>query len=212
MLSGKLPYHVVVTKNVNGLWAIHQPWVNLVTWRRPVNKRLRASVGQFPKKFAGTKLINLYGKSSFLQRRVEKLKKKMPWAKPLLQDMIILTRIFGRLTGNQRARFGLQIHAIPPKEGAGEFHVDNTKLVMLCAYSYSGVEWLPNAYIACDKRGCFTLQDGYTRALNRVRRFDVAVVKGTAYSGNKMHALPHRSPSNRKNRRHRLLGALYSYK
>jgi Protein of unknown function (DUF1826) len=83
-----------------------------------------------------------------------------------------------------------------------KFHVDRTGIRMLCTYQGQGTEWLEDAYANRAKLGMSAgnLSDNEsglildTKGIHQVPQFAIALLKGSAWQGNHMHGIIHRSP------------------
>ncbi len=76
------------------------------------------------------------------------------------------------------------------------FHVDSTRLRLLCTYRGPGTEWLTDAQVDRVAQASGAPNDCIIRVgePSRFEPFWVGVMKGDAYPGNVGHGLVHRSP------------------
>lgn len=82
-------------------------------------------------------------------------------------------------------------------DGCRRFHVDRTRLRLLCTYRGPGTEWLSDAQVDRAAQASGAPNDGMVRfgAPSRFEPFWVGILKGDAYPGNAGHGLVHRSPA-----------------
>lgn len=77
------------------------------------------------------------------------------------------------------------------------FHIDNVGVRLLCTYAGAGTEWIPET--AVDREHLRTCSADHAPlrsggAVEQLARFDVALLKGTAFPGNARFGAVHRSP------------------
>lgn len=77
------------------------------------------------------------------------------------------------------------------------FHVDHVGLRLLCTYHGHATEWLEedNADRSGLRRGCNSMVIKDDRKIRQLNVFDVGLLIGEAYPGNKGRGVIHRSPS-----------------
>jgi hypothetical protein len=78
------------------------------------------------------------------------------------------------------------------------FHIDNIGVRLLCTYSGPGTEWIPELSLDRSRLADCTVDDAPLRpggAVEQLRRFDVALLKGSAFPGNGRFGIVHRSPN-----------------
>lgn len=117
----------------------------------------------------------------------------------LLADLDNLSELYADLMDCPQIGIRLEVlsGAMCPK-----FHVDKTGIRMLCTYQGQGTEWLEDAYANRAKLGMTAgnLSDSesglilHTKGIQQVPLFAIALLKGSAWQGNHMHGIIHRSP------------------
>ncbi len=80
--------------------------------------------------------------------------------------------------------------------GCRRFHVDRTRLRLLCTYRGPGTEWLTDAQVdrAAQRSGASNVRIIRFGEQVRFQPFWVGILKGDAYPGNAGRGLVHRSP------------------
>lgn len=75
------------------------------------------------------------------------------------------------------------------------FHDDKNQLRLVCSYTGKGTEWLKNEDVNRGGLGTGT-NAGHIegRPIQRLRPYDIAIMKGDLYTGNEGNGLVHRSP------------------
>lgn len=116
-----------------------------------------------------------------------------------LADLDHLSELYADLMDCAQTGIRLEVlsGAMCPK-----FHVDRTGIRMLCTYQGQGTEWLEDAYASRAKLGMAAgnLSDSEsglilnTKGIQQVPLFSIALLKGSAWQGNHMHGIIHRSP------------------
>lgn len=177
------------------LSAILQPGNNLAVWAREPDSAIVAEVTILPLDAFPDCRAQVTGETT-RSAVMELLRARGldPLAFPAwLADMADLTRRFRALTGGWPVRLRLESLAA---DGCRRFHVDRTRLRLLCTYLGPGTEWLDNAQV--DRLALETgrpneaiLRHGEP---NRLRPFWVGVMKGDQFPGNQGNGLVHRSP------------------
>lgn len=82
-------------------------------------------------------------------------------------------------------------------DGCRRFHVDRTRLRLLCTYRGAGTEWLTEDQVDRDAQVSGAPNERIVRfgEPSRFEPFWVGILKGDAYTGNVGRGLVHRSPS-----------------
>lgn len=116
-----------------------------------------------------------------------------------LADLDHISELYAELMGCPQIGIRLEVlsRAMCPK-----FHLDRTGIRMLCTYQGQGTEWLEDAYANRAKLGMSAgnLSDNEsglilnTKGIHQVPLFAVALLKGSAWQGNHMLGIIHRSP------------------
>lgn len=87
------------------------------------------------------------------------------------------------------------------------FHVDKVGVRMVCTYEGGGTEWLDHTSVRRDRlghaaKGLLDQQSGLvTGPIQRMRTFDIGLLKGEGWPGNEGRGAVHRSPRQSTNRR-----------
>ena len=132
----------------------------------------------------GPRLLLGYGTADTLQAMFHDF--FTPNSLPLLEDAIALVRDYCEISGLSQARMRLeQIRG----DSCRRFHVDNVGLRMLCTYVGPGTEWVPPVLALGQNR-----EDINAETIRRIRTGDVAILKGSAWSGVGLKGILHRSP------------------
>jgi len=185
---------------------IRQPDVNLVVWRRPLNRGIAgvaaalASSPGFDACLHGTPAVLGFRLRSLLKRAARgRRRARLRFA----ADVSALVRRFATLAGSTSIHLHLEAIA---DDACSLFHVDRRTLRLLTTYHGDGTEWLPEA--AVDRP---SLGSGRNDAIcldrsqiRRLRPFWVGVLKGSAH-GDDRFGIVHRSPPIRRRGGRRLL-------
>ncbi len=184
-----------VVKTSRGLSAIKRPGLDLCVWRRDVNEDLAAwcvalaRSTEFVVDERGVRADDLEF-SRFL-REVPAGPMKDLW----LADLHQVAAAYGRLVGDVPLR--VQLSTIESRK-CPRFHVDSVAVRLLCTYAGPGTEWIDEAHLdrehlrQCDADHAPLRPGG---AVQQLASFEVALMKGSAFSGNGRFGLVHRSPA-----------------
>jgi hypothetical protein len=83
------------------------------------------------------------------------------------------------------------------------FHVDRVPCRLVCTYGGLGTEWLEDSFVERSKlgRGANGLADEESgaildlEAIEKMPSFAIGLLKGSAWEGNELNGVVHRSPS-----------------
>lgn len=116
------------------------------------------------------------------------------------QELDCLTALYVDLLGcpSVGARLEVLNHAMCPK-----FHVDKTGIRLLCTYVGAGTQWLEEAYADRTKLGMTSanMEDAVSGiildaiGIHQVKKFHIALLKGSMWQSNGMQGVIHRSPA-----------------
>jgi len=192
--------------NSRDLRQIKNPAVDLCVWQRGVDQTLALWLSRIavdcPLSLdevvpVGTSISDqLRGLPACLEREI------------LATEVAGLVRLYGRLMQVDRVR--LQLGAVGTRS-CPKFHVDHVEVRMLCTFCGAGTEWIaePELHRSRVMRSTSTLLPVRKRAhrgvssgpaarlspgVSQLERFDVALLKGSAYPGNERFGVVHRSP------------------
>lgn len=113
----------------------------------------------------------------------------------LEDDLEGLTRRYVDLLGDVPLR--VQLSTIDSRK-CPRFHVDAVGVRLLCTYAGAGTEWLEESALDRERLRTCPADEAPVMPGGRVRqsgRFDVTVMKGTAWPGNARFGAVHRSPA-----------------
>ena len=174
---------------------ISEPDVNMCVWQRPsIDQIERELVCLTPRDLpdvrchctlnnfdaAVTGLMGNQGLSPDLFKR---------WR----EDLLNIARIYFPLTKERRVTMRLET---TDQDGCPRFHTDRTHLRLLCTYLGPGTEWLRDdqadreAQLAGAPNSEILLAD----RPSQLGQFWVGLLKGSAFPGNSLNGLIHRSP------------------
>jgi hypothetical protein len=142
------------------------------------------------------------GPSDVVARLVDPLPAS-PVRDALAQDMVTLLAAYAELRGGVAAQGGMQVGLwLGERVMCPKLHTDNVGLRLLCTYLGPATEWVPDAYV--DRRHLCCADHGPDEAnrliapdptkIVRAAAFDVVVLKGDAYPGNRGRGAVHRTP------------------
>lgn len=177
------------------LHQILDPGVNLSLWRRPTQTAITRELSTFqapdlPDVRSPTSLgsfdddINTLLQQQGLEPRTFK-----NWR----ADMRRLADIYFSVSENRDVTLRL---VTTEEDDCRRFHVDRTRLRLLCTYRGPGTEWLTNAQVDRLAQSTGAPNEDIIRfgEPSQFEPFWVGVMKGDAHPGNAGHGLMHRSP------------------
>lgn len=95
---------------------------------------------------------------------------------------------FGQLLGVERAR--VQLHRVH-EQTCPKFHVDSVTVRLICTWAGPATEWIGERDLDRSRLRVTNMEGTRTHHLER---FDVALMKGSAWPGNASRGVVHRSP------------------
>ena len=109
------------------------------------------------------------------------------------EDLLNIARIYFPLTKGRRVTMRLET---TDQDGCPRFHTDRTHLRLLCTYLGPGTEWLRDdqANREAQLAGAPNSEILLTDEPSQLGRFWVGLLKGSAFPGNSLNGLIHRSP------------------
>lgn len=112
----------------------------------------------------------------------------------LRADLDTLLGLWVKLVGDVPLR--VQLSTIENQK-CPRFHIDNVGLRLLCTYAGPGTEWIAESALDRDRLRTCSMSDAPLRPggqVSQVERFDVLIMKGSAWPGNGQRGAVHRSP------------------
>ena len=108
-------------------------------------------------------------------------------------DLLNIARVYFPLTKGRRVTMRLET---TDQDGCPRFHTDRTHLRLLCTYLGPGTEWLRDdqADREAQLAGAPNSEILITDKPSPLGRFWVGLLKGSAFPGNSLNGLIHRSP------------------
>lgn len=185
----------VAGQQADVLSRILEPDVNLSLWQRPPQSAISAELSllravHLPDVRCRTSRLSFDDDVSALLREQGLDPLAFPhWRRDLCR---LATAFFG-LSGERNVVLRLETTA---EDGCRRFHVDRTRLRLLCTYRGPGTEWLTDAQVDRVAQATGAPNDEIVRFGEpaRFEPFWVGVMKGEIYPGNAGRGLVHRSP------------------
>ncbi len=186
---------VIGATHADGLANILKEHVNLALWLRPLSPAIAHEVASlepaaFPDVRCPISPDSLEDDVAALFRGQGLDPRGSPhW----VQDIRELATLFQSLAGARPVTLRLET---TDGDGCRRFHVDRTRLRLLCTYRGPGTEWLRNEQVDRHALAHFKPNEDILRhgAPGRFEPFWVGVMKGELFPGNAGNALVHRSP------------------
>lgn len=195
---------VVQTPDGDGLSLITAPALTLAVWARPAAPEIRAELaacGPLPAtalraELATTELMR--DAKAALSGRLAAHGLPAQRCPHWLSDMADLTGRFAALVSKTVDANAITLRLeVLADVACPRFHVDQTRLRLLCTYRGLGTEWLPPG--AVDRRalgsGAPNAQIADPAAVRSLEPFWVGILKGERYPGNAGRGQVHRSPA-----------------
>jgi hypothetical protein len=186
--------HRVVTE-ARKLSAINRATVDLCIWRRSLSGELAGWLDEMARAHVLEADVRGVRGERF---DFEPLVKSLPagaqrdaWVADLSQ---VLAR-YVQVVGDEPLR--VQLSSIDARK-CPRFHIDNVGVRLLCTYAGAGTEWIAESSVdrehlrSCDAMHAPTRHGG---TVEHLERFDVALMKGSAFPGNGRFGTVHRSPA-----------------
>lgn len=199
-VSEPLPTLMPASPHVAGdqpdvLRRIVEPGVNLSLWQRPtpgqtVGELALLDASDLPDLRRPTSPDSFDDDvSALLRRRNLDPSRFVHWR----SDLARLAALFFAVSSDLGVTLRLETTS---EDGCRRFHVDRTRLRLLCTYRGPGTEWLSDAQVDRVAQAGGARNDGIIRfgAPSRFQPCWVGILKGDAYPGNAGHGLVHRSP------------------
>lgn len=177
------------------LQRILDPGVNLCLWKRPaqppvIRELLPLHASDLPDVRCLTSLKSFDDDvSSLLQQQGLDPSDFKNWR----DDMRRLADLYFSVSENRDVTLRL---VTTDEDDCRRFHVDRTRLRLLCTYRGPGTEWLPDDQVDRLAQSTGAPNDHIIRfgEPSEFKPFWVGVLKGDAFPGNHGHGLVHRSP------------------
>lgn len=177
-----------------GLSRIHRASLDVCVWRRTVDASLARWLDEVAK---GSALSiderNLRARDVKFDRWLGSLAASAE-KQAFVDDLELVLAAAVRVNGDVPLR--VQLSTIDSRK-CPRFHIDNVGVRLLCTYAGAGTEWIPEA--AVDREHLRTCSADHAPlraggAVEHLKRFDVVLMKGTAFPGNARFGAVHRSP------------------
>jgi hypothetical protein len=185
--------------NTPGILArISEPDVNMCVWQRPsIDQIERELVSLTPRDLPDLRCPCTLNK---FDAAVTGLMANQGLSPDLFkhwrEDLLNIARAYFPLTGGRRVTMRLET---TDQDGCPRFHTDRTHLRLLCTYLGPGTEWLRDdqADREAQLAGAPNSEILLTDKPSQLGRFWVGLLKGSAFPGNSLNGLIHRSPPSR---------------
>ena len=174
---------------------ISEPDVNICVWQRsPVNQIEGELMSLTPRDLPDVRChctLNNFDASVTGLMANQKLLPDL--FKLWREDLLNIARIYFPLTRGRRVTMRLET---TDQDGCPRFHTDRTHLRLLCTYLGPGTEWLRDdqADREAQLAGAPNSEILLTDKPSQLGRFWVGLLKGSAFPGNSLNGLIHRSP------------------
>lgn len=183
--------HIMVSRPAD-LAEIYHEGVNLCVWRRSASPALREWLGAVSARHPLNLVQRMHAEHVDLREALAELPES-PEREAWVEDLHFVVRLYADLLD---ARWlGVRLTTLD-REMCPRFHVDRVGVRLLCTYAGPATEWLENVDV---ERGHLGAAGGEVQRpesrVQRLRRFDVALLKGEAWPGNMGNGIVHRSPS-----------------
>ena len=174
---------------------ISEPGVNICVWQRPsIDQINRELVSLTPRDLPD---VRSHCTLNNFDAAVTGLMANQGLSPDLFKhwrgDLLNIARVYFPLTKGRRVTMRLET---TDQDGCPRFHTDRTHLRLLCTYLGPGTEWLRNdqADREAQLAGAPNSEILLTDAPSQLGRFWVGLLKGSAFPGNSLNGLIHRSP------------------
>lgn len=177
---------------------IYDADISLAVWRRRLSEELQAEAQALCRRAKPTQLSLAVTPDKARSSVAEAL--ALAKTSRLCADIAELVDMFGELFGCTRV--GLRFTTLE-RPMCPRFHVDQLGCRLITTYAGAATEWLPHsrvrrARLGTASAGIVDHQAGICRCesdIERLRRGDVALLKGEGWEGNEGRGLVHRSPA-----------------
>jgi hypothetical protein len=183
--------HVIVSQPED-LAEIYREGVNLCVWRRTSSPAMSEWLGAISARHTLSLVQRVDAEQVDLRAMLAELPEG-PEREAWVEDLHFVVRLYADLL---EARWlGVRLTTLD-REMCPRFHVDRVGVRLLCTYAGPATEWVENADVERGSLGATgreVLRPG--RRIQRLGRFDVALLKGEAWPGNTGNGAVHRSPA-----------------
>lgn len=189
--AGVSSAHVWVSRPAD-LAEIYREGVNLCVWRRAASPILSEWLGTLSTRPPLNLVQRMAAEHVDLREALEELPDS-PEREAWVEDLHFVVRLYADLF--EARGVGVRLTTLD-REMCPRFHVDRVGVRLLCTYTGPATEWLENADV---ERGALGAGGGEVLRpdcrIQRLGRFEVALLKGEAWPGNTGNGLVHRSPA-----------------
>jgi Protein of unknown function (DUF1826) len=167
--------------------------VDLCVWRRGVD----AQLAEWCQAIARTHPLQVDGEFALDALPLDALLGSLPPGparQSLRDDIAERAHAYARIIGSGRVR--LQLHSVQHQH-CPRFHVDSVGVRLITTYAGPATEWLAETDLVRARIGKGSTAEVPARPSaqpRRLARFDVALLKGSAWRGNSHFGVVHRSP------------------
>ena len=200
----ELPNHVVLSNQLQELIKIHYPNVNLAIVSREGSERLKKFISELDLNTFPSLLKSFHYSecSEILKKHFKGISKDETGLNLFINDISAITKEYSRIVAEEIIRFNLYI---VEDDMCKYFHSDYNNLRLLCTYHGEGTQWIENHNANRNKMGCEKNEEILidSSAINQLKTFWIALLKGQAYPNNLGNGIIHRSPpmGEKKNKR-----------
>ena len=174
---------------------ISEPGVNICIWQRPsIDQINRELVSLTPRDLPDVRShCTLNNFDAAVTGRMANQGLSPDLFKHWREDLLSIARVYFPLTKGRRVTMRLET---TDQDGCPRFHTDRTHLRLLCTYLGPGTEWLRDdqADREAQLAGAPNSEILITDKPSQLGRFWVGLLKGSAFPGNSLNGLIHRSP------------------
>jgi hypothetical protein len=183
-----------VVADAGKLSAINRASVDLCIWRRQLSSALSGWLDEVAASHDVALDVRGVRASSFDFEPTLRALPPGPQREAWADDLSQVLRRYAEVIGDEPLR--VQLATIDSCK-CPRFHVDNVGVRLLCTYAGAGTEWISESSVdrehlrRCDAMHAPTRAGG---TVEQLERFDVALMKGSAFEGNGRFGTVHRSP------------------
>jgi hypothetical protein len=190
--------HASVGENAAVLADIYSEAISLAVWRRSLSDELEREVRGLCDRAKPTQVSLALIPDDAHRSICDAL--GLAASSPLCADIAELVDMFSELFACSRV--GLRFTTLD-RPMCPRFHVDRLGCRLITTYAGVATEWLPHTRVRRDRLGIVSAgiadhESGVYRCeahIQRLRRGDVALLKGEGWEGNEGRGLVHRSPA-----------------
>ncbi|WP_160144121.1 DUF1826 domain-containing protein [Chryseolinea soli] len=181
---------------MNDLALIHDPYVNFVYYKRPIDDDIELFIWYLIENdFNGiSESVTPHNVAKTLAARLSNDDAHLLWKRKFMQDILNITQVFFNITKAQQIQLILKVVS---DDACRKFHTDAYDLRLLCTYQGSGTEWIEDRYVNQKKLVTGSNKD-IIRDFSKVKQtepFEVAILKGEVPSRPGGKGIVHRSPA-----------------